>query len=1021
MALIYRFEDFELNADQLELRRSGTLLKVDALVLRLLRYLAQNAGRLITKDELVDRVWGVRAVADNAITVAIARLRKTLGRSHDGTQHVTTLYGRGYRLECQVTAVEEANNRPSLLARAREPVPPFVGRERITSGLARALGLAREGSGRTCLLIGEAGIGKTRTVDAFAREVANSEVQVTWGYCREAGDTPPLDPWLRILREVRTRAGGGRIGEVIEPSTELAALLIEQPTTPQAPESLVPPTLRGPTRHRTFDSLSRAFAVAAETTPWLFVLEDIHRADAASLEFLAYLSDELRKMRVLIVATTRPSPARRAQAPATPLTRVLGHSQCERFTLERLRHEHVKAYVGTVLEDEDGRLADAVFAKSEGNPFFMAELTRQLLAADEPDPATLSVSAAALDLVWQPIARLDATAREVLSTAAVIGRSFELSRLQAVTHREPSELMASLDEALATDLLIAAPDSMTAFAFGHELLRSVLYDALTPGERRNLHLRVGRALEMGVTAGEAIPASELAYHFHAALPESDPRKTIDYCRAAAAAAGRRFASLDVVRYLRHALEALELIDSASVKLRMNLLYTSALYSRTCDPNESARALNEVLRLARERADPLHLVRSACMLNPHPGYKPLPGAAPALQQALELLDHDAAVLRAPALAALACAAPHCFSATRVRALLAEAVPLARESGNSTSLYTVLIYRLWAIGGPAEPAETAETVHELDRMARENPTQMPVLPLDLSLFRALAAIQDGDGAGALKALERAAARARLLGKGEVSWHIERARVMTRVNAGERTGVLEALATLHRAAEQHCFLGTAPFCAFDRTVVAREFEAAISVDDALRNALEFDSSEPSSIWSMKVRALAAAGLRDEARAMLEAVPAGALADLPCDPHYLGTLGHLARAALLLGARDYISALYPLLARYPDAFAGHLSFLSEGSVSGLLGALAHALGKRTEAIAHLEHGIRMNEHAELPMCAAEARLELANCLFAESHNTRLSRVKTLAREAQTAAQHWGRKRVATEAAKILQLASAH
>jgi DNA-binding winged helix-turn-helix (wHTH) protein len=1022
MALIYRFEDFQLNADQLELRRAGTHLRVDGLVLRLLRFLAQNAGRLVSKDELANQVWGVHAIADNAISVAVARLRKALGRKSDGAQYVTTLYGVGYRLDCQVTATEATETAPSLLACVREPRPLFVGRERVLSGLARALARSRGESGRICLVIGEAGIGKTSAVEAFAREAARSEVHVAWGFCREAGDTPPLDPWLRILREVRLRLGAGPLADMFDPAaSELSALLREPRIALQDAGALDPPLLQGPVRHRTFDSLARAFAIAGETAPWLFVLEDIHRADAASLEFLAYLSDELPKLRVCIVATTRPAPNRRADAPTTPLTRVLGHSQCERFTLERLRHEHVKTYVGAALEDSDGRLADAVFAKSEGNPFFMAELTRQLLAADQPDPDTLAVSAAALELIWQPIARLEATTREVLSTAAVVGRTFELSRLQAVMNRKPSELMASLDEALATDLVIAAPDSMTAFAFGHELLRSALYDALSPAERRNLHLRVAHALESGSASGEAIPASELAYHFHAALPDSDPRKTIDYCRAAAAAAGRRFANLDVVRYLRHALEALELIDGASIRLRMNLLYTSALYSRTCDPNECARALNEVLRLAREQSDASYLVRAACMLGAHPGYKPLPGAAPALEHALALLGSDADALRSAALAALACSAPHCYSATRTRALFAEAVPLARASGHAKSLYAALAYKLWMLGGPAEAAETAAMVHELERMARDNPSQMPVLPLDLALFRLFTALQAGDAAGATHALERGAARARRLGKGEMAWHLERARVLVRVNAGERAGVIEELAALHRRAEQQCFLGTAPFCAFDRSVIAREFEAPIVIDDALCDALRFDESEPPSIWSMKVRALAAAGLRDEARALLEAVPATALAELPCDAHYLGTLGHLARAALLLGARDYMTALYPLLARFPDAFAAHLSILCEGSVAELLGALAFALGRRAEAITHLERGIRMSDHALLPMCAAGARLELARCLFSDSSNTRVSRVKALAREAQTAAQHWGRKRLAQEAAKFLQLASPH
>jgi hypothetical protein len=289
--------------------------------------------------------------------------------------------------------------------------------------------------------------------------------------------------------------------------------------------------------------------------------------------------------------------------------------------------------------------------------------------------------------------------------------------------------------------------------------------------------------------------------------------------------------------------------------------------------------------------------------------------------------------------------------------------------------------------------------------------------LSMFRALGALQQGDYARVLTSLDFAAARARGLGKGELGWHIERSRVIADFNTGQSADVLGALAKLQQSADVHSTLGTAPFCAFDQTVIAREVAAEVSIGDAQRSALAFDSSEPPSIWSMKVRALAAAGLVDDATSVLQAVPPAALSDLPCGAHYLGTLGHLTRAALLLRARDYLAALYPLLERYPDLFAGHVSFLCEGSVPHLLGAVAHALGRRAEAVAHLERGVAMNDRAGLLRCAAEARLELARCLLHEASSGQRSRAETLARDAQALAQRTGARRVALEAADVLRL----
>lgn len=1014
MSLIFRFAEFELNIERLELRRAGSLIRTDALVVRLLGCLVRNAGRLVTKDELVEQVWEGRAVADNAITVSMARLRKTLGHHHGNRSLITTLYGRGYRLDSDVVVAHVSDESAPLVSRVKEQPAPFVGRERVVVRLERALALAYDERGRACALIGEAGSGKTRVAEVFASEQAGTGLRVAWGYCREAGDTPPLWPWLQILREVFAGSSRETLEDELGPA---AAQLITQQVGETSDASFLPPFLQGPARHRTFDQLVRAIALASRRTPWLLILEDVHRSDAASLELLGYLLDELPRMRVMLIATTRQQPGSRLEQP-TQLMRVLGHRNLDRIVLPRLSPSDVKTYIESMLEDSDGRLAEAVFDKSEGNPFFMAELARQLRAAEHPDPSSLSVPEAALDLIWQSIEPLDQATGRVLSAAAVMGRSFELSRLQAVTEREPAELMASLDDALASGLLIAAPDSKTAFAFGHELQRAVLYDALSAPERRSWHLRIGSVLEKRRLAGEAVPPSELAYHAHAALPDIDARKTVDYCRQAAAASAAAYAGHDVVRYLRHALEALELVEGASVRLRMNLLFTSTLYSRSCDPRACVQALNEVLRLARERADGLLLVRGACVLNVHPGYQPLPGASSALEHALAVIGDESPALRAAGLAALAAAAPSCYSNARTAALLAEALPLARSTGNPPAMHAALGYGLWMRGGPAHLKERAALALELEQLARDNPRTMPVTQLDLAMFRAFEALQQGDQPSAKASLELAAMRNRTLGEAELAWHIERSLVIARVNQGDSAGALDALAKLRRVAEQRATIGTAPFTAFDRTVVAREITGTSARDEELRRALALEDSDPPSIWSMKVRALAAAGFTEDARAALQAVPAERLSDLPCDAHHLGTLGHLARAALDLHAHDYAAALYPLLARYPDAFAGHVSFLCEGSISQLLGALAHALGRRTQAVAHLERGIRLNDNAGFALCAAEARLELARCLLTGAAGTRSTRAEALAREAQATILRSGARRLTLEAADVVQLA---
>jgi hypothetical protein len=787
-------------------------------------------------------------------------------------------------------------------------------------------------------------------------------------------------------------------------ASDLHALLREPAAAdPTARESTdLAPGSAEALRHRSFEAVLRALALASEQTPWVLVLDDLHRADSASIELASLLLDEIAHTSILVIATLRHSKGRRAPRPDTLLPQVLGHRNCERIALDRLGAADVATYVSASVDDTDGGLGRAVYAKSEGNPFFMTELSRQLRDAEHPHSDALAVSDTALELIRQRVARLDADTRAVLSAAAVIGRSFELWLLCAILEREPAALIGCLDEALAEEVLVAAPDSMTAFAFGHELLRAVLYDALAHGEQRRWHLRVAQALELRMTSAGGIAPAELAYHFHAALPESDLRKTVTYCRRAAAAAGAVFANSDVVRYARHALEALDLM--------------TALYERG-HAVEFPRAISKVMQLAREQGDGPLLIGAACMLNPHAGWKPIPGSGQSLEHALGLLRPDDVGNRAIALAALACAAPQCFAVERCQPLSDEAIALARKSGSRTALRVALVYGLYLQGGPAHEEAAAPTREEIEQLAQQQPRTAPVLPAELALRRAIGALQRGDNGVVTAALEQAATRSREVRHGELLWHAERFSALCLINAGSLTDGVALLETLHRRAEQRPIIGTEPFCAFDRLVIFGELSQSAPLDDSARNALEYEASDPPSIWSLKVRALASAALVGEARAALRAVAPGDLARLPCDADYLGTLGHIARAALLLGALDYAQAVYALLAPYPDRFAGHVSFLCEGSVSQLLGMLSDALGQRASATGQLELGIQMNERAGFIPRVVEGRLQLAECLLDRaSPEHQRQRGLALAREAHASAVRLGMQRLAREASTLLQ-----
>jgi eukaryotic-like serine/threonine-protein kinase len=1010
--VIFGFDEFELDADRLELRRSGRAIKADPLVLRLLAVLVGSAGQLVTKQELVTRVWNDRAVAENVITVAMVRLRKTLGHRRNEREFVSNVHGRGYRFVRPVTTRDAEPAPPLAPAVASAAAPPFVGRDRVRGRLRAALHELRAGRGGACVLTGEAGIGKTRMVEMLEREATLAGVLVAWGHCREAGDTPPLWPFAQLARELLARLPDAAIATRLGGAArELARLLPELACAAEAARETDAASHDpdGMARHRIFDAVTRLFTLATEQLPCLLVLDDLHRADPASLELLRYWIDELPRSRVLLVGTARRLEHGAGPAAAAHLPYVLGHRNCTRIALDPLSEAEVAAYVAAVVDDPGGALGHAVFAKSEGNPFYMTELARQLRDGEAGDPGfrvsenrplspgALAVPAAALDLVRQRVARLDRDARDVLSYAAVIGRSFELPVLQDVARRDASALMAALDDALASELLVAAADSRTAFAFGHELLRAVLYDDLPPVERRSRHLRVALALEQRREAGDDVLAADLAYHFHAALPDGDHRKTVRHCGLAANDAARVYANADVVRYLRHALEALALIHRPSPRLRMGLLLRQLLFVRTYSHPEFERAIREYIRVAREQAAGPALLHAALLLDPHPGFVPMTGSREALESALQLLAPDETGPRAAALARLATTAPLTYDGARAAEQVERALELARGVGSTLGLYTARLSQLYLTGAELDDRGSREALAELDRLCAEHPNTLTVPPVLLELHRSVCALQRGDVAGMTAALERGAARCRQLDSRELTWHVERFRALRRIDRGDVQGGTAALRALHERARDEEIWGTALFCQYDRNVI---FGQPAGEPPA---ALAPGASDPPSVWGIKVRALAAAGLQDVARAALHAVAPEALARLPRDRDHLGTLGALTRAALQLGSLPYVQALYAQLEPYSDRFAVQAGSLCEGSVAQLRGMLALALGRDVEAIAQLEASIEHSERAGFTLCALSARLDLARGLARASSASDRQRAAELQVRARTELEQLG------------------
>ena len=296
------------------------------------------------------------------VTVAVALPAQA---AHHRRQNATSshLRGRGYRFVLPFERRESSDHVPLDLDVAADTGLNLVGRGRQLASLRGALTRASTGRGRLCTLMGEPGIGKTYLVEALEQGLAHGQAGVAWGFCREAGDTPPLGPWLRLLREVKATAQ--RLGArwLDDPRVaELDALLHGLAMRELEGASLVDVidhiAVQGPSRHRLFDLIVSFLALASKQTPWLLVLEDLHRADEASIELLHHLLDELMRMRILVVGTcARPKRSGPALS-LVPATATVAHTLTGCAASRR-------DYVRAQLDDLDGELGRAIFEKSE--------------------------------------------------------------------------------------------------------------------------------------------------------------------------------------------------------------------------------------------------------------------------------------------------------------------------------------------------------------------------------------------------------------------------------------------------------------------------------------------------------------------------------------------------------------------------------------------------------------------------------------------------------------------------------
>ncbi|HSK26360.1 MAG TPA: AAA family ATPase [Jiangellales bacterium] len=470
---------------------------------------------------------------------------------------------------------------------ARAGSPRLVGRADELAALREALTAASSGRPTTVLVAGEAGVGKSRLVEEFARRAESEEARVLVGRCVELGeDGLPFAPVVGALRSLLAEIGATALAEAAGPGREALARLLPE-VGPVGPDT---PTGRG----RLFEVVTTLLERLGADRPVVLVVEDLHWADRSTRDLLQFLVRVLSGARVLVLATYRSDELRRGH-PLRPLLAELERVRgVERVEVPRLTRDEVESLLTAILgHDPAPGVVEDVHRRSEGIPFFVEELagcSDTLLGGELPDSLR--------DLLLVRAEQLPPSASAVLRLAAVGGTRVEHDVLAAVSELPEAELETHLREAVAAQVLVV-DDS--GYAFRHALLREVLHDDLLPGEHARLHVRYARVLEERpeLMAGRPVSA-EVAHHWYAA---HDAERAFRASLRAAAEAGAAFAHAEAQRMLERAIELWhQVADPAAVAGvdRAVLFRRASTAARDAGDPERALALVEA---ALDEIDP----------------------------------------------------------------------------------------------------------------------------------------------------------------------------------------------------------------------------------------------------------------------------------------------------------------------------------------------------------------------------------------------------------------------------------
>ena len=840
------------------------------------------------------------------------------------------------------------------------PRPYIVGRDLVLATCTSALEAARSGRGGLVLLAGEPGIGKTTVLQAVASRARSDGFVVAWAACVEDDAVPAFWPVVSLL------AGIGR-AETSAAADELRGH--EQGTS-------------GEHRFVLFDQVASALRLAAVPRPLVLVIDDLQWADPSSVRLLAYVVKQIRTAPVLVVGSYRDTDV----GPGHPLGHLLAEpgTSGETLTLSGLGTDDVADLLGDARAAGSagragGRQAVARAASirdhTGGNPFFVLNVAR-LLEAEGHDLSSvrpLPLPAGVRAVLDRRLARLSQPCHELLGTAAVIGHRFDVPLLIEVSGLRADVVAELLEESDRSRLTL--PVDGTEHEFAHALVRATLTAQLATRPREALHGRVADALARR-RGEEDVRWAAIAHHeLSAGADRAATRGVLAAERAARHAM--------TARAFEAAADQLERAIAACAEPEQEahlLLGLGDAHLHGGDWQAAGDAFSRAAELARDlgRTDLLALAALGVGSDPG-GFEVRLGdhhQLGLLEEALDRLGAHHPELRSRLLARRSVAATNLASPADRQRWSDEAVRLARGTGDGPTLAHALSAWCDVQSGPAHTEARLSATTQMLAVAESTGDRQ--VALIARRFRVVALLELGSPE-VHQEIERFAAIAEQLGSPLYRWYVplfhgmqallrgdldEAERLSTRAamlgaeagsdNAEMLSSTLSAAIVMERGGVTELVAG------FEAVLAEHAWMRELPIAMALGPLIELVAGHP-----------------DRARAKLRLLAAGRFDVVPVDSEWLSTLAGLHLS--VLATEEVVSAavMHELLLPHAGRMVvDGIAASCLDPVDYLLGRLALLLGRRDEAVEHLEAAVAVTSTLGAPLLEAHARHALGAAL---------------------------------------------